>query len=293
MQLSEEKIELFYALWYSLLGYTNDKFKVLKDVRTQEDCEKTPFEELSKIRDVLYKNPKTIESFAEENPCDFSKSQLEIIESWKDFKQGRFYIFRYLKNYTVFLEINNDDPKAYGVLSLISTFEEMIGSRLPIMVEAVLLPFEDQIIYDSIFAPYSVFFGGGTKRRFNEAYRQAKARYGIITSLAFSEKKESDMDTLAFYLLSEDRRQLYEREIEKLINKGHSLLVFYHQEMGKIFAREVKKKLKKHDIIGWFGIVGDLIVASGTTRKELEKNIERIVPEKKELVYIFQMKKGK
>ena len=290
MQLSQEKVELFYVLWYSLLGYTNDKFKVLKNVRTKEDCEKTPFEELAKIRDVLYKNPKVIESFVEENPCDLSKSQLEIIESWKDFKQGRFYIFRYLKNYTVFLESNNDDPRAYGVVALMSTFEEMIGPRLPIIVEAVLLPFEDQIIYDGIFMPYPVFFGGGIKRSLNEAYRQAKARYGIITSLAFPEKKENDMDTLAFYLSSKDRRELYEREIEKLINKDHSLLVFYHQEMGKIFARELKKKLKEYDIRGWFGIMGDLIIASGTTRKELENNIERIVPEKKELVYIFQTK---
>ena len=233
MQLSQEKVELFYALWHSLLAYANDNFKVLKDVRTKEDCEKTSFEVLAKIRDVIYKNPKIIESFVKENPCGFSKSQLEIIESWKDFKQGRFYIFRYLKNYTIFLESDNNDPRAYGVVALVSTFEEMIGPRLPILVEAVLLPFEDQIIYDGIFTPYPVFFGGGIKRSLNKAYRQAKARYDIITSLAFLEKKESDMDRLAFYLSSKDRRDLYEREIDKLINKDHSLLVFYYQEMGE------------------------------------------------------------
>lgn len=293
MRLPEEKVELFYTLWYSLLGYTSNKFKVLKDIRTKDDCEKTPFEELSKIRDVLYKNPKTIESFVKENPCNFSKNQLGIVESWKDFKQGRFYIFRYLKNYTVFLEINEDDPKAYGVVALVSTFEEMIGSMLPVMAEAVLLPFEDQIIYDGIFAPYRIFFGGGTKRHLNEVYRHAKAKYGIITSLTLAEKEENDMDTLAFYLANKDRRELYKREIEKLTNKDYSLLTFYHQEMGKILAREVKKKLKEYDISGWFGILGDLIVASGTTRKELQKNIGKIIPEKKELVYIFQMKKAK
>lgn len=54
---------------------------------------------------------------------------------------------------------------------------------LPLMVETVLLPFEGRIIYDSLIMPYSVNFGGGAKKGFQEEYRELKRQSGIITSL--------------------------------------------------------------------------------------------------------------
>jgi hypothetical protein len=83
-----------------------------------------------------------------------------MISSWKNFVKGEFYVFRYLKNYTIFLDVD-EPPKAYGVLALNSPFEKLIGPHLPIMIETVLLPFNDKIIYDSIFLPYHIIFGGG------------------------------------------------------------------------------------------------------------------------------------
>jgi hypothetical protein len=75
-------------------------------------------------------------------------------------------------------------PKAYGVLGLVSPIQEIIPSRaLPVLVEAVLLPFEGKIIYDSLLTPYSVSFGSGIRRNLNEDYRQVQERGGVITSL--------------------------------------------------------------------------------------------------------------
>ena len=119
-----------------------------------------------------------IDSYVSENPFDLSSQKLDIVQSWKHHVKGRFYILRYLKKYTVFLDGANES-KADGVLALQSLFEEMVGSQLPIMVEAVLLPFEGRIIYDGMVAPYRVTFGGGIRRRLNDAYQQAKARFGI------------------------------------------------------------------------------------------------------------------
>ena len=94
------------------------------------------------------------------------------------------------------------------------------------MVEAVLLPFNGKIIYDSIFSRYPVTFGAGIKRRFNDSYQEAKSRFGIITSLPFElrEREESDADKLKSYLSSARNRERYSEEIDELIAKNRELL---------------------------------------------------------------------
>ncbi|HLH60316.1 MAG TPA: hypothetical protein VKV20_01425 [Ktedonobacteraceae bacterium] len=62
----------------------------------------------------------------------------------------------------------------------------IVGPYLPLYVEAVLLPFEDHIIYDSLLAPYSIYFGPGIRSTLNDSYRDAQEREGIITNLLTS-----------------------------------------------------------------------------------------------------------
>ncbi|MDI6902741.1 MAG: hypothetical protein QMC77_03310 [Methanocellales archaeon] len=293
MKLSTEDVELFYRLYHPLLVYVNKKFKIVEGINFPEDFKKFPIEEINKLRDKLYEQPELIDSFVRENPLNFSSHELKMISTWKNFVKGRFLIFRYLKNYTVFLD-PNEPPKAYGVLALNSPFEELIGPYLPIMVEAVLLPFKDKIIYDSIFSPYSITFGSGMRRSFNDAYQEAKSRFGIITSLPFAaeEVEQSDSDKLKFYLRSERNREMYWKEIEELINKDPSLLTLYHQEMGKIHARTYKKQLHEIGLTdAWFAILEGITIASGATKDEVEQILQRILPtEKRSFVYIFQLR---
>jgi len=151
MKLSKKDVELFYRLHYPLLVYVNKKFEIIKGIDSPEDFKKFPIKEISKLRDKLYKHPELINSFVAENPLNFSTNELKVINSWKGFIKRKFLIFRYLKNYTVFLN-TDESPKAYGVLALNTAFKEMVGPYLPVMVEAVLLPFNDKIIYDGIFS---------------------------------------------------------------------------------------------------------------------------------------------
>ena len=162
------------------------------------------------------------------------------------------------------------------------------------MVEAVLLPFNDKIIYDSIFFPYSMTFGGGIRRSFNDAYQEAKSRFGIITSLPFSTEKveQNDAANLRFYLRSKRNREMYWEEIEELINKDPNLLTLYHQEMGKIHARTYGKRLREIGLTNaWFAILEGMTIASGATKDEVERILQCILPtEKRKFVYIFQLK---
>jgi len=293
MRLSKEDVKLFYKLYNPLLVYVNKKFKIIEGIDSPEDLKKFSIKKIYKVRDRLYKHPELINSFITENPLNFSANELKIISSWKELVKGKFLIFRYLKNYTVFLD-TDESPKAYGVFALNTAFEEMVGSCLPAMVEAVLLPFNGKIVYDGILFPYSMTFGGGIRRSFNDAYQEAKSRFGIIISLPFSTEKveQNDAANLRFYLRSKRNRERYREEIEELINKDPGLLTPYHQEMGKIYARTYGKRLCEIGLTNaWFAILEGMTIASGATKDEVERILQCILPtERRKFVYIFRLK---
>jgi hypothetical protein len=54
---------------------------------------------------------------------------------------------------------------------------------MPVMLQAVLLPWKGQIVCDGLIAPYTVILGGGIRRDAEESYRRAKAEGGIIINL--------------------------------------------------------------------------------------------------------------
>lgn len=109
-------------------------------------------------------------------------ADLALVASWEFRLAGTFFIVRYTKQYTVFLTETTPN-RAYGVLGLASPLEEVAGPVLPVFVQAVLLPFENRIIYDSLLAPYAISFGPGIRRSLQQAYRDAREREGIVTSL--------------------------------------------------------------------------------------------------------------
>ena len=85
--------------------------------------------------------------------------------------------------------LSSSDPAiAYGVLAFSEPFQELIGPKLPIMVEAVLLPFKGMIVYDGMMSAYKISFGPGIRRSLNESFKEAKLRHGIVTSLPMSDK---------------------------------------------------------------------------------------------------------
>ena len=292
MKLPEPEVELFYKLHPALLFYANQRLSIAPDMTTLPQLLAMPEVKRYEIRSALYEHIEVIDSFVRENPQGFSPDELAIVESWKHFVQGQFYVFRHLKRYTVFLD-PEPPPKAYGVLGLHDDLEDLFP-RVPMLIEAVLLPFKNQLIYDGQCRYYNVFFGGGIKRRLNDSYQLAKAHPGVITamSLEVSEAEPSDEEQLRFYLRSERNREMYWDEIEMLVQKSRSLETCYHQEMGKIHARTYSKRLRGIGLSGvWFAILEGLTIASGKSRSEVEQAVKRIVPKDKlSFVHSFQVK---
>lgn len=294
MKLPGQDVELFFRLYGSLMVYVSKKFNIL-NLNSPGDFMKTPLERIRKLREKFYAHPELIDSFVKENPYHLSPRDLEVISEWKHFLKGEFIILRSLKEHTIFLD--TEEPKAYGVLGLYSMFEEIVGP-LPVMAETVLLPFKGKIITDGILIAHSILFGRGIRDSFNDSYQEAQFTHGIITSLPFSEKEggeKSDEDKLRFYMKSERNQFTYEEEIAKLLKKNPKLLSVYHEEVGKSCARKLGRILHDSGVMrGWFAILEGMLIAGGRTREEVEKIVGEIVSaDKKDFVYIFQLKERK
>jgi hypothetical protein len=183
MLLTLTEAGLFFKLHRSLMVYVNERLEVVPSAAggTEGFAALSPETRLE-VRNAFLKHPGLLESFVEENPACLYDDELAIVASWRNLVVGKFFILRELKKYTVFL-LGGSDPIAYGVLALSQPFEELIGPQLPYFAETVLLPFNDKIIYDGLMSGYGISFGAGIRRSLNEEYNQAKARYGIVTSL--------------------------------------------------------------------------------------------------------------
>jgi hypothetical protein len=185
MELSPTECRLFYKLHPALMCYANRRLKTLPDQPGDPvEFYALEAEKRVKVRDALHAQPELIDQFIAENPFGFGSEESEVVRSWKHAVVGSFYIFRHLKHYTVFLS-SEKVPKAFGVLALADPFGDLIGPHLPRLIQTVLLPFQGKIVYDGLLSGYNLTFGGGIKRMLNDTYGQAKADFGIITSLPF------------------------------------------------------------------------------------------------------------
>ncbi|MBI5842229.1 MAG: hypothetical protein HZB19_19250 [Chloroflexi bacterium] len=181
MTLPPDDGRLFFELMWKLQYYVNQKRGFHKTISSLEEYANLPTERKLKARDELWKNTELIEAYVQENPDALPAEELAIIQKWRGFIKGSFFILRHLKKGSIFI---GKDDQVYAVHGIQDPLDEVIPSyALPQMVEAVLLPFKGQIIYDGLLSGYSIHFGGGIRSNLNHAYMTAKHKNRIITTL--------------------------------------------------------------------------------------------------------------
>ena len=181
MKLSEENTNLFYRLMWGVQFYVSQQLQVQRNVHSVQEYAALPMSDKDPVRDALWKDPKLIDAYLDLNPDHLPADEREIISKWKQFMADTFYIFRFLKNYTIFI---GKGSQVYGVVGLNNSVAELFqGWSLPILVEAVLLPFKGQIIYDGLLSSHNIFFGSGVRSDLNETYMIAKQNGRIVTTL--------------------------------------------------------------------------------------------------------------
>jgi hypothetical protein len=183
MYLGEQDARVFYKSWLGLLEFTNQRYQIYPGLTEMVNAEMLNPQEVLQIRNKLWEDETILEEYLQQYGKALTIREFELIKSWKNKVLGRFILLKYLKKYSVFMQ-EDMGGKLFGVLGIHNPIEDMFPpARLPIYVDAVLMPFEGKIIYDSLLVPYNLHFGSGIKRRFNEDYRSIKERSGIITTL--------------------------------------------------------------------------------------------------------------
>ncbi|OGH73810.1 MAG: hypothetical protein A3C90_02405 [Candidatus Magasanikbacteria bacterium RIFCSPHIGHO2_02_FULL_51_14] len=124
MNLHKKDVELFFKLHPALLQYVNQRLRIFPKIKTAEALRTSGVEKVTKVREALWKNLNFLDEFVSKNPAGFSQEECGEIISWKNAIQGKFYIFRHLKKYSIFLT-EKRPTKIYGVYSLNDRLDEI------------------------------------------------------------------------------------------------------------------------------------------------------------------------
>jgi hypothetical protein len=182
MTLLPEETKTFFRNWLELIAFVNDKHKLVKNFGHPKSPFGINLESINKIDTVLWKNVGIIDEYIN-SVRDLPKDDIQLLKEWKNKKvEGPFIILRHMKNYSVFLDGNND--LLYGVIGISSPISEMIPDyMLPVAVKTTLIPFGDRIIYDSVFSVSNVQIGPIMRMDYKGRYIEIKKKKGIITTL--------------------------------------------------------------------------------------------------------------
>lgn len=183
MQIPEAEGRLFYHLFGELMRFGNRRLQAVDDEDLDSNFGRIAPETRMRIRDAVFQHPEIIDDFVRENPSHLSAEELATVARWKNFVAGTFYVYRYLKQHTIFMGGKKHD-QAFGVLALADSIEVVLEAwPLPAMVRTVLLPWRDKIIYDGLMWRYQILVGNGVRDQLDEYYRKVKEGEGIVLSL--------------------------------------------------------------------------------------------------------------
>ena len=203
MNLQPNECEQFYRIWWSLLSYVNKQMKLFDDFPSPLESSNIKQQDAAVIRNALWASDRLLQDFIDSNPNNLSDADLELAASWKNRVAAKFFILRHLQKHSLFLN-DSDKPIVYGVIGIISPIAEILPYEPPIMVDAVLLPFGNKIIFDSLLNSYPIRFGSGIRKNLNNQLRHAKELRGVITSLDATDQNQAIINgnqqiLIAFY----------------------------------------------------------------------------------------------
>jgi hypothetical protein len=189
MCLPTVDIDRFYRVWKLLLFFTNDQYQLIPTWNAVTPETNLRSEDVLQVRERIWQEDSILDRFTSQNPAQLPDTDLALVQSWKQRRQGNFLILKELKKHAIFIVQDHSDD-VLAVKGLYSRFSE-IFPYFPIMVKTVLLPYEGEIIGDGLYSPYNITFGSGMVGEWNALYADAKERGAIITSLIGSAQPTS------------------------------------------------------------------------------------------------------
>ncbi len=154
--LSKEDAKLFYKIYFALLEFTNNKYKINTHIKLYNCHGINPYE-IKDIVDKFWKNKETIVlEFCLANPYKFNKEELEITSEFKKGIRDIFVIAEYELEYTVLMY----KDKVYMIKGINDNIDNIIPyTELPYTTITSVIPFKNVLIYDGMLLGFGVKMG--------------------------------------------------------------------------------------------------------------------------------------
>ncbi len=220
-----------------------------------------------------YGDAELIETFlSSEAGRALSEKQQRRVRNFGTIRKGRFYLVKQYKKYAVLM----DDYKLYGVVSSGDFPESPLHGDLPVLVDALLLPFGNKIVVADI-TPAERREMAPSRSDIEYEFKQIKDVRGITETLdpltedkqvsPAAQRAEKEMRQ---YLKTAATRDQHAADIEKILSKFPELHDVYMQMHSKLNARAIKKDLKANGIRErHFAVYNNSVVAVAPSRGEL------------------------
>lgn len=145
--LDKKDAKLFYKLYFALIDFTNEKYKINHHVKFYNRINNNP-NDMTNIIEMLWNNKEEVfNEFINTNPYNFNDDELKIVNQMKDGIRDIFVIARFESEYTGFIH----KDKVYMVKGINDNLDNVISyESLPYPAITTIIPFKNVLIYDSI-----------------------------------------------------------------------------------------------------------------------------------------------
>lgn len=174
--LSRKDAKLFYKIYFALLEFTNNRYKINNHLKIYNKTGINPFE-IKDIVEKFWENKEVVVlEFCLANPYKFTKEELQITSEFKKGIRDRFVIVKYDIDYTNFMK----DGKIYMVKGLNDNIDNVISYKdLPHIATTSIIPFKGVLTYDGMLLSMGIKMGNNFDKVIEEEYKNSMKYYHL------------------------------------------------------------------------------------------------------------------
>jgi len=174
--LSEYDAKLFYKIYFALLEFTNNKYKINSNLKIYNKLGLNPYE-LKDIIEKFWANKDAIVlEFCMANPYKFNKEELNITIEFKKGIRDIVIIAKYELEYTAVM----NKEKTYMIKGINDNIDNIISYQdLPQAVMTSIIPFKNVLIYDGLLMKLGIKMGNDFERIIDNEYSKSMKYYHL------------------------------------------------------------------------------------------------------------------
>lgn len=174
--LSKEDAKLFYKIYFGLLEFTNNKYKIRPNYKIYNKKGINPYE-INDIIDIFWKNKDIIVlEFCLANPYKFNSEELKITSEFKKGIRDIFIIAKFYEEYTAVMNTN----RVYMIKGINDNLDNVISYKnIPKPSIMTIIPFKDVLIYDGVITDLGIKLDPGFDKAVNSELTNAIKFYHL------------------------------------------------------------------------------------------------------------------